>query len=102
VKRATFIIPKADNEGQRFPTATVARLRREILENLKGYTVREVKGGWIGEDGKTYQDESWEYTVVTDEEQVGWLVGFLKRARETLRQEAMYLVVTEVEAQLIR
>ncbi|MDI6872087.1 MAG: hypothetical protein QME79_12240 [Bacillota bacterium] len=101
MKRATFIIPKADNEGRKFPTRTVAELRREILERFQGYTVREVKGGWM-EDGREYQDESWEYTVVMDDEGLEWLVSWLRKAREVLRQEAMFLEVVEAEAQLIR
>lgn len=97
MKRATFQIPKADNEGRRFPRAVVLGIRREILEQFEGFTVRETKGGWIGKDGKTYIDDNWEYTVVMEDIKIESLVAWLKKVREILRQKAMWLEISEAE-----
>jgi len=97
MKRATFQIPKVDNEGRKFPRAVVLGIRREILERFEGFTVRETKGGWIGKDGKTYIDDNWEYTVVMEDSKIGSLVAWLKKVREILRQKAMWLEISEAE-----
>ena len=101
MKRATFIIPKADNDGQPFPTKLIAELRRDILEMYGGYTVRDVQGAWLGDDGKTYHDENWEYTVVMTEDDLPKLVTWLEKAKNLLSQQAMWLEVQETEAKLV-
>lgn len=97
MKRATFQIPKADNERRRFPRAVVLGIRREILEQFEGFTVRETKGGWIGKDGKTYIDDNCEYTVVMEDTKIESLVAWLKKVREIRRQKAMWLEISEAE-----
>lgn len=101
MKRTTFIIPKQDNQGNKFPTKLIAEIRREMLEQFGGYTVREVKGAWLGDDGKIYHDESWEYTIVMDEADVPKLEKWLAKIRDLLSQEAMWLEVSEVDSKLV-
>lgn len=67
-----------------------------------GYTVRDVQGAWVGGDGKTYYDESWEYTVVMDdEEEVGRLINWLEKAKDLLSQQAMWLEVQDLKSILV-
>lgn len=101
MKKATFIIPKLDNDGKRFPAKVLAELRRDILEQFGGYTVRDVKGAWLGDDGKTYYDSSWEYTVVTEESKIAELVQWLTKVKDLLSQQAMWLEVQETESTLV-
>lgn len=102
MKRATFVIPKQDNDGNRFPRAVVLEIQKEILEQWQGFTVREVRGGWVDEDGKTYIDSSWEYTIVLEDEKVESLIAWLKTVREKLKQQAMWLETVEAQGQEIR
>ncbi len=102
MKRATFVIPKQDNEGREFPRAVVLEIQREILEQWQGFTVREVRGGWVDEAGKTYIDDSWEYTIVLEDERVESLVTWLKKIREALRQQAMWLETIEAQGQEVK
>jgi hypothetical protein len=101
MKKVTIIIPKRDNEGKKFSTAMIAEIRKDILRKYNGYTVKNVRGAWKGEDGKTYLDESWEYTMVTDDEGVKWIEGWLVKIKDLLRQEAMYLEVTEINIKFL-
>ena len=101
MKEATFQIPLRDNEGRKFTSKTLERIQEDILDRFPGYTVRETKGAWRGQDNKTYIDENLEYTVVTDEEGAQELVRWLGEVKKLLRQEAMFLTVTETEAKLI-
>ncbi|MBE3575693.1 MAG: hypothetical protein IMW99_09640 [Firmicutes bacterium] len=101
MKRTTFIIPKTGNDGKLFPTKLIAGLQQEMLEQFGGYTVREVRGAWLGDDGRTYHDESWEYTIVMEEAVVEKLVQWLEKAKDLLSQEAMWLEVLEAEARLV-
>ena len=101
MKRATFIIPKQDNDGRRFPAKVLAELRRDILEQFNGYTVKDVEGAWLDEDGKTYHDESWEYTVVMEEGKIDKLVNWLGKAKDLLSQHAMWLEIQDVESRLV-
>lgn len=98
MKRATFIIPKADNNGQPFPAKVVLELQRELLERFEGYTFRHASGAWV-ENGTTYYDESWEYTIVMEEGKLGELVDWLRKAKDLLSQQAMWLEIQEVDAQ---
>jgi len=59
MKKTTFIIPKQDNNGKKFPAKVLVELRWDILEQVGGYTVRDVDGAWFGRDGNTYHDSSW-------------------------------------------
>lgn len=101
MKKATFIIPKQDNNGKKFPAKVLAELRRDILEQFGGYTVRDVDGAWLGDDGKTYHDSSWEYTVVMENEAIEKLVVWLEKAKDLLSQRAMWLEVQETESRLV-
>jgi hypothetical protein len=101
VKRVTFIIPKNDNNGAPFPTATIAEIRKDILRNFGGYTVRDVRGEWIDSDGKTYQDDNWEYTIVMEEKEVEKVESILAKAKRLLSQQAMWLEVSDTEARLV-
>lgn len=101
MKRTTFVIPKADNDGRPFPTKVIAGLQRELLEEFGGYTVQEVRGAWLGDDGKTYHDESWQFTIVMEEEGIGRLVKWLEKTRDLLSQQAMWLEVSDTEAKLV-
>lgn len=101
MKKVTIIIPKRDNEGNKFPTNTMAEIQKEILRNYGGYTVREVRGAWLGDDGKTYIDDSWEYVIVMDDKGVEVIKKWLVKVRDLLRQQAMYLEVSEAEVKFI-
>lgn len=101
MKKVTIIIPKRDNEGNKFPTNTMAEIQKEILRNYGGYTVREVRGAWLGDDGKTYIDDSWEYVIVMDDKGVEVIEKWLVKVRDLLRQQAMYLEVSEAEVKFI-
>jgi len=102
MKRVTFLIPKRSNEGRRFPARVLAEIRRDILEIAGGYTWRDVRGAWYDEDeGKTYQDASWEYTVVMEGAKIGELVRWLEKAKDLLSQQAMWLEIQDVESHLV-
>lgn len=101
MRKATFIIPKTDNRGNRFPANVVQEIQRDILKQFQGYTVKDAAGGWMDKEGKTYIDQSWEYTVVTDEEGVARLKEWLKKVKDLLSQEAMWLEVQETESHLV-
>lgn len=66
------------------------------MEQFRGYTVYESRGAWVGDDGKTYHDESWQYTIVMQELEVGKLIRWLEKAKDLLRKEAMWLEVSDV------
>jgi squalene cyclase len=102
MKRVTFIIPKLDNNGKRFPAKVLAELRRDILEIAGGYTWRHVRGAWYDEDdGTTYQDASWEYTVVMEEAKIEELLRWLEKAKNLLAQQAMWVEVQETDSRLV-
>ena len=101
MKKATFIIPKQDNEGNKFPKTTVLEIQRDILELYGGYTVRSVEGGWMDEAGKVYQEHNWEYTVVLEDSELEALVDWLEKMKVILRQEAMFLEVSDTKVQFI-
>jgi hypothetical protein len=101
MKRATFTIPKQDNEGRTFPKTTILEIQRNILETYGGYTVRSVHGGWMDGDGKVYQEQNFEYTVVLEEHQLKDLKNWLEKMKAVLRQEAMFLEVGDTEVTFI-
>ena len=101
MNKATIIIPKKDNNGNKFPTAVIAQIQKDILKEYGGYTVRNVKGAWLGPDGKTYMDDSWEYSIVMDDEGVKKIENRLIKIKELLRQEAMYLEVQKIKINYI-
>ena len=101
MKKATFIIPKQDNDGNKFPKTTILEIQRDILEQYGGYTVRSVQGGWMDGDGKVYQEQNWEYTVVLDESQLKGLASWLEKMKLVLRQEAMFLEVSDTKVEFI-
>jgi hypothetical protein len=99
--KATFIIPKADNNGVLFPTGLVAKLQMQIIDMFGGYTLREATGAWQDEDGKIYNDNNWVFEVSMKKDQVATLVNWLEQAKVVLGQEAMYLEITEANIQFI-
>jgi hypothetical protein len=101
MQKATFIIPKLGNDGQPFPAKVLAELQHDILDMFGGYTVRDVQGAWLGDDGKTYYDTSWEYTVVMEEVKIVDLINWLGKAKDLLSQQAMWLEVQDTTSHLI-
>ncbi len=101
MKKATFIIPKQDNNGNKFPKSIILEIQRDILEQYEGYTVRSVQGGWVDEHGKAYQEPNWEYTVVLDENQLKGLASWLEKMKVVLKQEAMFLEVSDTTVTFI-
>lgn len=101
MKKATFTIPKQDNEGNKFPKTTILEIQRDILEQYRGYTVRSVQGGWMDSEGKVYQEQNWEYTVVLDDDQLKGLVSWLEKMKIVLKQEAMFLEVSNTNVTFI-
>lgn len=100
--KATFVIPKADNNGKRFDSIVMTNIQRDILERFSGYTAREVQGAWLEEStGKTYFDESWEYTVVMETAELGILRQWLKSIKTVLGQKEMFLEHSTVTSELI-
>ena len=101
MKRVTFIIPKNDNNGAPFPTATIAEIRKDILRSFGGYTVRDVRGEWVDGEGRTYQDDNWEYTIVMEEKEVEKVESILAKTKRLLDQQAMWLEVSDTEAKSV-
>lgn len=52
-------------------------------------------------NGKVYQEQNWEYTVVLDESQLKGLVSWLEKMKLVLRQEAMFLEVSDTKVEFI-
>lgn len=69
---------------------------------VEGVHQREIRGGWIGDERRTYIDESLGHTVVMEDEKVESLVTWLRRVREMLRQKAIGLETTEAKGQEIK
>ncbi len=99
--KATFIIPKADNNGVLFPTGLVAKIQIQIIDMFGGYTLREATGAWQDEDGKIYYDNNWVFEVSMKKDQVATLVEWLEKIKATLEQEAMYLELSEPHIKFI-
>lgn len=51
---------KDTNEPIFTPEESKAKLKDILIKHMGGYTIQEANGGWIGDDGKEYQ----EYTLV--------------------------------------
>lgn len=101
MKKATFIIPTADNQGRKFPAATMDGIQQEILREFGGFTVREVTGGWVDEQGKSYIEQNLEYTIVMDDEAIERLAQWLEKVKGLLSQKEMWLEAHETETYTI-
>lgn len=101
MKIATFTIPKAGNDGKKFPKTMMMEIQRDLLEMFEGYTAREVSGGWIEKDGTVYREDNWEYTVALEEGRFRELVTWLRRMKRVLKQKAMYLEVTDARVRFL-
>jgi len=101
MKKTTFTIPTTDNHGKKFPAATMDGIQQEILKRFGGFTVKEVTGGWVDEQGKSYIEHNLEYTIVMDDEALERLARWLKEIKDLLSQEAMWLEAHETETYTI-
>lgn len=95
---AWFLVPEADNDGKPFPESAFVELETELAEAFGGWTYAgDVTGGWIGEAGKLYTDNSRRYVLALQSwRQVHKLLRLVDRVANGFEQEAIYLTIAGI------
>lgn len=66
-----------------------------------GYTLTETVGSWVNPGGYTFSERGRTLTVYTDQRGTFAALGMAERIKEELRQEAVMVSITEVNARII-
>jgi hypothetical protein len=92
MREAKIILPKADNDGRKLDSLHNL-LSRTLAAVFGGFTKATVYGGWFDE-GKYFEDESWEYRIAMDNtpENVSKVETLAYDLCEKARQYAIYVV----------
>lgn len=62
-----FLLAMQFNSGEQVPDGVVRRLERHLLDTYGGYSCDGPKiGGWRDDDGRTYVEPSYHYSVKLD------------------------------------
>lgn len=92
MREAKIILPKADNDGNQLNSLHMLVCRTLAIE-YGGFTKATVFGGWW-DNGKYFEDESWEYRIAMDNtpENVSRLTSLAHDLCVSARQYALYVV----------
>jgi len=98
--RFELLIPLADNEGNRFASEEIRRVRNDLLKQFGGCRSQPMSpyiGSWVEED-IIYHDELVMFTVDAPrtDESLDWFQEYKQILKNAFRQIEIYLAVGEV------
>lgn len=99
---AQIILPKTDNDGNSLTWAHVA-YQRAFCTVFGGFTAYDVRGGWMDDSGRIYQDESVSYHIAMDDTLANAekLRGLAKAAALECTQECIFIVIPSGDVEFI-
>ena len=97
---AQIILPKAFNDGK--STTWLHHAYQTSFANVfGGYTAIDVRGGWIGPDGRLFTDESVAYHIAIDDMQEMSFLAMAQTAAKEFQQLAIFVVRTNGDVEFI-
>jgi hypothetical protein len=91
------LVPLYDNDGERFPPAEFARIRRELTARFGGvtaYTRAPAQGIWEDEDGRMHHDDVIVVEVMVDRLDERWWSAYRAELAERFRQDSFVVRAT--------
>jgi hypothetical protein len=95
-----ILLPLRDNQGEPFPPAEFARVRRELAERFGGvtfYARSPAVGIWKDDDGGEDRDEIVVAEVMAEREDRAWWRDYRAELERRFRQEEMVVRSTACE-----
>jgi hypothetical protein len=95
-----ILLPLRDNEGNRFPRASLDRVRRELTERFGGVTAHlraPAAGVWKDDHGDVERDDVVIVEVVADELDRAWWSGYRRELESRFRQDEILIRATASE-----
>lgn len=103
LKKVTFLLPLAYNDGSPVPKATLQRIFQEIFLRFHGWTVAgEVKGAYrMRQTGRKRVEKLLQVWVVVEEEDLPDLRKAVSEFGALLEQEVMYFEVADSDVEFL-
>jgi hypothetical protein len=95
------LVPVYDNEGQPFPRAEFARIRRELTERFGGvtaYTRAPAEGAWEDDTGRVHHDDVVIVEVMVESLDRAWWSGYRNDLAARFRQNELVVRATLMES----
>lgn len=91
---AQIILPKSDNDGKSL-TWVHSQYQKTFCIVFGGFTAYDIRGGWMDDSGRIYQDESVSYHIAMEdtEGERNRLRGLASAARLECKQECIFIVL---------
>ncbi len=103
MRKCIILLPLTYNDGGEVPSRVISGILRDIYEEFDGYTIAGIaKGAYRMEDGSKSDDTSLEVWVACDAGRIADLRKMALRFREILKQESIYLEITDGKVELVR
>jgi len=102
MRLASIVLPSCDNDGA--PLDDVhASLKRRLCEAFGGYTRRATEGGWIGPDGRLYEEPGFAYDVAVEPtpDNCNLIRAIAIAYAAMARQLAVFVMFPDGEAEII-
>ena len=89
--KATFLLPRHDNEGVWFESDEFTWFQNQLIVRFAGWTREEgICGAWLDEtDGQVFEDQHYRYTVYTKD--LAGLESLLQDAKVRFRQRSIVI-----------
>mgnify|MGYP000530729165 CR=1 FL=1 len=96
-----FLLPVASNTGIPFEESRFEWLEEQLTRRFGGFTYEgEFRGGYYHK-GKILRETSRRYVVAVRRAQLPELMRFLHEVKRDFKQEALYVVVSTAEVQML-
>lgn len=103
LKKCILLLPTRYNDGQEVPAEVLADVLRDIDEAFDGHTVDGLCDGvYKMDDGSMASDRSLKVWVAVAPDRVDELRTLAGKFAGKLRQESLYLEVTEAQVEFVR
>ena len=97
---AQIILPKFDNDGK-----TLAwqheQYQKAFCHCFGGYTAYDVRGGWMNDHGRVFNDESIAYHIAMDDYGPIKLRGLAQAAAGEFQQECIFIALPNGDVEFI-